>query len=189
MIDFICGEVVSVGEDSVVIQNNGIGYFLSVPANSLGGISKGSKAQFFTYLHIKQDGIALYGFLSESQRAMFEKLITVSGVGPKLAVTILGGMGVNELAMAIVAQDTNTLTSVKGLGKKTAERIILELGEKLTKTISLPAKNEQSLKADAIMLLKDLGISQSDAANRVQNAISSGATTIEQILEHSLKNN
>lgn len=187
MIDFLCGEVVDISDDGLVVANNGIGYALFAPANSLANYALGQKVQLYTYLQVKQDGVALFGFGSRQERSMFLRLITVSGVGPKMAVTILGGIDVKDLAMAILNQDTGTLTSVKGLGKKISERIILELSEKIGRQEFGAAASDKKT-GEAVSVLRTLGISASDAANRVKSALQNGAQTIEQILDYALKN-
>lgn len=188
MIDFICGDIVSVFDDSLVVENNGIGYCLTVPSNSLKNFSLGQKAQLFTYLQVKQDGIALFGFSSQEERSMFLRLITVSGVGPKMAATIMGGIKLKDLAMAIVNRDSQTLTSVKGLGKKLSERIILELNEKITGLELGQAVSGGGVAEEAVGVLHTLGVSASNAAERVKQAVSGGAETVEQILDYALKN-
>ncbi|HPG92658.1 MAG TPA: Holliday junction branch migration protein RuvA [Clostridia bacterium] len=189
MLDFICGEIVEINGDKVVVENNGIGYMMTVSGNAARNFAVGEKAQLFTYLQVKQDGLALFGFYSKEEKNMFLQLITVNGVGPKMAVTILSGIKIMDLAVAIVNQDTRTLSSVKGLGKKTSERIVLELKEKMSEYEMCAMGNiKTDIGDEAVSVLRTLGISEYNATKKVQEAIENGAKTTEEILSHALKN-
>ncbi len=162
----------------VVIDNNGIGYNVNVSLNTLSDLpSKGEKTKLYTYTHIKEDAFSLYGFTSLSEKNMFIKLIDISGVGPKMALGILSGMTGAALAVAVANNDVKSLSSIKGVGKKTAERIILELKEKVDITASDFAGSNTSINIssskeinDAIEALVALGITKNDAIKAVQKA-------------------
>lgn len=162
----------------VVIDNNGIGYNVNVSLNTLSALpSKGEKTKLYTYTHIKEDAFSLYGFTSLSEKNMFIKLIDISGVGPKMALGILSGITGAALAVAVANNDVKSLSSIKGVGKKTAERIILELKEKVDITASDFAGSNTSINIssskeinDAIEALVALGITKNDAIKAVQKA-------------------
>lgn len=169
----------------VVVDNNGIGYNINVSLNTLSDLpSKGEKTKIYTYTHIKEDAFSLYGFLSLAEKNMFIKLIDINGVGPKMALGILSGITTTALALAVANNDVKSLSSIKGVGKKTAERIILELKEKVdiasddfahaSSAIKISSSKEIN---DAIEALVALGISKNDAIKAVQKASESAKDT------------
>ena len=132
MYAFIEGTIDEKTADTVVIGAHGVGYELFVSARTLSEIGAvGETAKIYTRLQVREDAMTLYGFLRKDERAMYDRLITVSGVGPKAAMSVLAGLSVQELAMALVTADARVLSKVPGIGKKTAERLILELKEKV----------------------------------------------------------
>lgn len=193
MIDFVIGKIIEINDNIVVVENNGIGIELFVSMATLVGLKEGNNVKFFTYLQVREDGFSLFGFASRDEKKMFLRLISVGGVGPKVALSVLSGVSINELAMAILNNDTAKLTRVKGLGKKTAERIILELKEKISpiEAIGATEKNSQTTISregeEAIYVLMSLGLSNPDATSRVRKCIESGYSTAEEILSHALK--
>ncbi len=188
MFNFINGEVVSSENGMVVLLNNGIGFEIFVSASSQAKCEVGKNVQLFTFLQVKEDNVTLFGFADKQEKSMFIQLISVSGIGPKLAMTIMSGASAEEIATAIVSGNTNTLCSIKGLGKKTAERIILELKEKVAKTViatsvsSLTKEMQQT-----VALLVSLGCSEEDAIRRVKSAFDQGFTSSEDLLKISLR--
>lgn len=193
MFNFICGQVVAISDGKAVIENNGIGYDLTVSNYTLSQLSIGEKAQLYTYLQVREDALALFGFSSTEEKNMFLQLTTVSGIGAKVAMSILSGMQINDLGIAILNGDTSTLTTIKGLGKKTAERIILELREKMTafngkKSKAVAVIPLTSHMEEAVSVLRALGLSVNDASERAKKAYDKGAVTTEEILNYSLKN-
>lgn len=140
MYAYISGTLEELDSQQAVVDVNGIGYRIFVPGSIIQRMpSKGSRVKLFTYLHLREDCQDLYGFLEKEEKQFFEKLITVSGVGPKAALGMLSTHPVSQLALAIVTGDRNTLCAAPGIGKKTADRIILELKDKIDKdAISLP---------------------------------------------------
>lgn len=140
MYAYISGLLEEIDSNHVVIETNGIGYRIFVPGLILQRLpSRGSRIKLFTYLHLREDCQDLYGFLEKEERRFFEKLITVSGVGPKVALGMLSTLSASQLAFAIISGDRKTLCKAPGIGKKTAERIILELQDKIDKdTIQVP---------------------------------------------------
>lgn len=135
MISFIKGTLVASDIEGVVIEVNGIGYRVAMPYSSLAKLgSIGSQVQVLTYLYVREDALVLYGFASEEERGLFEKLITVSGIGPKVALSALSHLDAADLVAAIIAQDVSAVQKIPGVGKKTASRIVLELKDALGKS-------------------------------------------------------
>ncbi|MDD7165072.1 MAG: Holliday junction branch migration protein RuvA [Clostridia bacterium] len=194
MIAFIKGKVIDEFEGGVVLENNGIGYEILCSAALLAKLSAEKEGGVFTYLQVREDGLSLFGFDNKEEKRMFLKLISVSGIGPKMAMGILSGMRVNELATAIAMNDVKGLSRIKGLGKKTAERIILELRESVSAENAAIAA-EESFAApvftaedeDAIIALMGLGFSGIQSRNAVKTAKEQGAETIQDVISFALK--
>lgn len=196
MLSFIKGEAVDFGENTVVIDNGGIGYELTVSNVTVEKIKNGSRFVCLQcYMAVREDGISLYGFLTKEEKNMFLKLITISGVGPKAAIGILSGMEVYDLMRVIMASDIKALSKLKGVGKKTAERIVLELRGEIdaeSREIMESAKSagaEEALdadSADAISALRSLGFTQSEATEAVKKA-KPFAKTAEELVAKALR--
>lgn len=192
MFNFICGEIVEISEGYVVLKCGGIGYELSVSNFTLTKCKTGKEIQLFTFLSVKEDGIALFGFADADEKRMFLKLTSVSGVGAKTALTALSGISPNDLCVAIINADIAQLTRVKGLGKKTAERIVLELRGSLS-DYSFFESNTNALSAgitdnEAVSILVSLGLTKNEASTRVKTAMREGLTVTEDIVSFALKN-
>lgn len=195
MFDFICGEVVSSQDNYVVLKCNDIGYMLGVSISTMRKCIVGSHIQLFTYLAVREDAISLYGFSNIDERNMFLRLLTVSGIGAKTAMGILSSISINELAISILRQDVKSLSLVKGIGKKTAERIILELKEKispldlaLNQQANVGGSQEITSEAEqALTILLSLGLNKTEALRRIRKATDNGIATTEDILNASLK--
>lgn len=194
MIGFIKGIIVDTTENSVILENNGIGYNIFVSNTTLTQIQTKQTVCLFTYLNVREDALNLYGFATKEEKNMFLKLITISGVGAKVALGILSGIEVKNLMIAIISADTKTLSKIKGIGKKTAERIILELKGSLEVDSSLlqgeiVAEEFDALDKDmidAVSALRSLGITQSEAVKAVKKA-KVDATNIEELIALSLR--
>jgi Holliday junction DNA helicase RuvA len=131
MISYICGELVAVEKEKVILDVQGIGYGIFVSEETLGALPRiGEKMKLHTYLNVKEDAMQLYGFLNQETLEMFRLLITVSGIGPKGALHILSTLGAMELRFAVLAGDAKKIATAPGVGKKTAEKLILELKDK-----------------------------------------------------------
>lgn len=165
MIAFVEGEVVLKGEKFVVLDTGGVGYRLFVSPETLRKIpEKGQKIKLFTHLHQREDTQELYGFLNYAELEFFETLIHISGIGPKSGLGIMSIAPLDTLKKAIASGDTSYLTRVSGIGRKTAEKIVLELREKMAgKGISSVAAPELKEEADALDAMISLGYSQSEA--------------------------
>jgi len=188
LFSFISGTVAVKGDGSVVIENNGIGYELSVSSYTQDKCEAGAKISLFCHLNVKEDGVCLYGFWDSTEKQMFLKLVTVSGVGPKVAFAALSGLPLNELALAILTGDIKTLSRIKGLGKKTAERISLELREKVAAYAGGAAGADNTSRAaeEAAEALTYLGFSRADAVLMTKD-IDSKNKSAEQIISEALR--
>lgn len=185
MISYIKGELVYIGNDSVIVDNNGIGYNIGVSSNTITRLPHiNETVKIFTYMNVKEDGITLFGFISKEELNMFNMLIGVNGVGPKGALAVLSVLSPGEIALAVASNDIKTLSSGKGVGKKMAERIALELRDKVAKTesadlgdIHVTAVSDSSEKSDALAGLLVLGYSRTEAAKAVDSVYKDGMTS------------
>ena len=134
MINFLNGKLKEVLQDQIVVETGGIGFGIYFPASNFANLpSIDSDIKVFTYMHVKEDEMSLYGFLTREDREMFLKLLTVSGVGPKGALNIISNLGFSTLMKAIASEDSKLISSVQGIGSKTASKICIELGDKVRK--------------------------------------------------------
>lgn len=191
MIGYIEGKVIAVNESSIIVLCGGIGFELAVTTACLNRAEVGGNISLYTHLAVRDDGMFLFGFFTKDEKNMFLQLITVSGVGPKVAMSILSGMDLKTLAMSIITGDSKALSKIKGIGKKTAERIILELKESVApfdgdEIEGFKPKTENKDTLDAILALRSLGIPQSDAVRAVKS-VEDKANTIEELITLSLK--
>ena len=196
MYSYLKGKITESGENYIVVENNGIGYELNVSANAVCELSKQSgDVKVYCYLSVREDGVSLFGFSSEREKSMFLQLIGVSGVGPKLALTALSGMTTEQFAAAIVRSDVKALSKIKGVGKKTAERIVLELRDKVSKdyeavgetdVVTSAAKSEGA-NEDAVLALMTLGYTKQEAEAAVLKVQKDGMP-LEQLVYAALKN-
>lgn len=174
MFDYISGVLKRKSENYAVIDANGIGYKITMPSQSLAHLGEAETiATIYTYLYIREDLIELYGFSSPEERTSFEMLISVSGVGPKAAISILSAVPFSSLALAIVTNDPKTITKAQGVGPKLAQRIILELKDKI-KSRDLNTNDTDftpvvSQDDEAIEALVVLGYSRGEAENALKN--------------------
>ena len=168
MYSIISGSIAHLEDNAVVIENHGIGYKVFVTSHALGKLAGEANARLFTHTYVREDALALYGFLDRSDLVMFEMLISVSGIGPKAALGILSIADAKTVRAAIARQDASILTRVSGVGKKTADRVILELGNKIAK---LPAMEEEGVvtDTDALDALVSMGYSAGEARESLKN--------------------
>ena len=172
MIAHITGTVIGKRGGFVVLEAGGIGYRIAVTPDTLAGITK-TEASLFTYLAVRENALDLYGFLSEEDRSFFELLLSVSGIGPKTALSILSLAPGEALKSAVAAGDTSYLTSVSGIGRKSAEKIVLELKDKLRDLKDSHGGHAHD--SDTVEALKALGYSVKEAREAVQKIDSSVA--------------
>jgi Holliday junction DNA helicase RuvA len=192
MIAFVRGKFATKTPSRVVVDVNGVGYDLQISLNTYSAIANDAEGQLFTYLHLFENGQTFYGFATEAEKEMFLMLISVSGVGAATARMMLSGMKPDEIARAIVQSNTKQLESIKGIGRKSAERLIVELKDKLGKHAMenpLATLSMSSVDADSVNALVALGISRTMAENAVKKVMGiSPALPLEDIIKQALKN-
>lgn len=199
MYAYIKGEVVRIRDDSLVLDNNGIGYRILVPSSVLeSGIRKGDEVLLHTYFAVREDAMLLYGFLSEDDLEMFRLLLGVSGIGPKGALGVMSGLSADTLRFAVLSGDAATIAKAPGIGKKTAQKIILELKDKVDledafeKKVSHTEERTQagddSPEREAVLALTALGYSNAQALKAVRKAASyTEEITVEKLLKAALR--
>ena len=193
MISFLIGTIEEKLENSVVINCNGIGYEVLTSTATLSTLPlAGEDCKIYTYMQVREDGISLFGFTTIDERELFYKLISVSGVGPRVAVTILSGMNISDLIVSILKEDTIALSRIKGLGKKTAERICLELKDKLTPVGDVLIEQnvvsvDENVLNDACEALISLGLSKNEAL-KLSRQNANENSTAEEIIANVLRN-
>ena len=198
MFAYLDGIVAEKGLNELVLDVHGVGYSLSCSATTLAAAPvKGEKMKVYTYLSVKEDAVDLFGFATKEEKRMFQRLTGVSGIGPKSALAILGSMPLRDLTLAIVTGDTTALSRAPGVGKKTAQRISLELKEALSKEdipsgipggITLPAENiATDAVNEAIAALQALGYTASEATGAVAKIKNQG-TQADELVRLALKN-
>jgi len=176
VISTVKGRLVEKNQSSVVVEVGGLGYEVFVPGPLLARESRvGENLRLFTHLHVREDAIRLYGFAEREERELFVELLTVSRLGPSLALSILSSLTVDDFKRAVLQSNTSRLVEIKGIGQKTAERIILELKERLTppkEEYRSPAASAENNTADALEALLSLGYDRSEADSLVDRALS-----------------
>lgn len=190
MFAFLEGTVAYKQDGYVILNVNGVGYELFMSNYSVSALPPVNEiARVYTYLQVKEDGVALFGFSNMEEKELFLKLISVSGVGPKMAIGILSNISMQDLAKAIALNDVKILSTIKGVGKKTAERIAIELKDKVTFTMveSMPEQIIDSKAVDeAIIVLVSLGINKNDAL-RLAREYAREDSTAEDIVAKALR--
>jgi Holliday junction DNA helicase RuvA len=188
MIAYLRGRLLEKRPNHVLLDVNGVGYGVLIPVSTFSALpAPGQEAQLFIHTHVREDALALYGFSTEREKALFERLISVSGIGPRLAVTVLSGLPVDELTAAIRRGEVARLIRIPGVGRKTGERMILELREKLggleTETAPPGGVDEEVISA-----LLNLGCSRPNAEAAVEKARRDGAAeTFEPLFRAALQ--
>lgn len=196
MITFLEGIVADKDPTRVVLNVGGVGYEVFIPLSSYDRLpAAGDACKILTYDHVREDIHALYGFLTVDERRMFLMLLNISGIGPKLALTVLSGLSIRDLKASIAQADVKRLSSISGIGKKTAERIVVELRDKLGAGEAMEAITaqeemtpENARTRDAILALISLGHKQADAQQLVRNAAAGAKpdVTVEEIVRRAL---
>jgi Holliday junction DNA helicase RuvA len=165
MIGRLSGTLLEKHPPQILVDAHGVGYELDVPMSTFYNLpAQGEKVTLHTHFSVREDAQQLYGFLTAKEREVFRILIKISGVGPKLALAVLSGMSVDELAQAVATQETGRLVKVPGVGKKTAERLLLELKGKLADALPVSAAGPAAVTHDALNALMALGYSDKEAA-------------------------
>lgn len=198
MYEYIKGKMTDQSDSYIVVENNGIGYLINCPASISVQLGlPGADVMVFLYQSVREDDISLFGFSSKAQKEMFTELLSVSGVGPKVAHTICASLNPEQFAMAVLSDNVAMLSSVKGLGKKTAEKIIVEVRDKVKKKAKESGNNAvldtlggspsaPSVSNDAISALVVLGYKEADAQSAVASCYEDGLP-VEELIKRSLK--
>ena len=194
MIALLTGQIVFKSIDHVIVEVGGVGYRLFIPLSSFYSLPEQGTARFFVHTHVREDALLLYGFCTPEEKELFLLLLSVSGVGPKLALNILSHSPVSGLQEALADGDVKRLSSLPGIGKKTAERLILELKEKVDK-LATPPRSKATVAAgktatsfdDALSALINLGYKESQARKVLETLEIPPGTTLEQVLKGALK--
>jgi len=196
MIAFLRGRVVDKQPNRVIVDIQGVGYDVHVPLSTYYEIGEeGSDVALRVHTHVREDALQLYGFLTDLERQLFERLIGISGIGPKLAVAVLSGMDPRDLVTSVQRADVARLTGIPGVGKKTAERIILELKDRLAHLAAPAASDTGSilsepdrLRTDLLSALQNLGYHRPQAEKAIESAMQSMTDpTLEQALKAALR--
>ncbi|RHU75594.1 Holliday junction branch migration protein RuvA [Ruminococcus sp. TF06-23] len=201
MIAFVRGTAVDMTENSVIVEAGGIGYEIYMTGTDLSQIHMGEEVKIHTYFNVREDAMQLYGFRSKDDLQMFKLLLGVNGVGPKAAVGVLAGITADELRFAILSDDVKTLSKAPGIGKKTAQKLILELKDKmkLEDAFELKLAHEQEKavaglgeisdgRQEAVEALVALGYSSTDALRAVRKVTDVAPDDVEGLLRAALKN-
>lgn len=194
MIHYIKGELAHISENEIVIENNGIGYVIEVPLSVLPALpSKNEEVKIYTELYVREDMLKLFGFLTEEDLQIFRMLITVSGIGPKGALAILSLMTPEQLRFAILANDVDQISAAKGIGKKTASKLVIELQDRLkakagssNETAAVASGGrEVSSRSEAVEALVGLGYSVAEATAALKRV--SEENSLEEMIKLALR--
>ena len=192
MISFLKGNKVEIDVSKVVIDVNGVGYKVNISLRTFSKIKDLKNLQIHTHLHVKEDAHTLYGFYNKRERNTFLSLISISGVGPSTAIVILSSLSADELKLAILDSDVNKIKSVKGIGLKTAERIILELKDKINideiEDIKLSNNIGNTIRDEALSALSSLGISKNVVEHHIDSILEANKDiNLEDLIKEILK--
>ena len=182
MIASLQGILESAGNDWAIVNVNGIGFLVHAPTSTLSALgAPGRKVKLYTQLQVREDGVALHGFASPDELRLFQILIDVPGLGPKLAMSMLSAMNVEQLTTAIATNNTDLLRTIPGIGKKISERLVLELRDKIgTGWVAVPATLAAQENAEVISVLTSLGYSVAEASRAVASLPPSPDLTLEE---------
>ncbi|MEE1028814.1 MAG: Holliday junction branch migration protein RuvA [Agathobacter sp.] len=200
MYSYIKGELAEVNTDHIVVETGGIGYMVYVPAQSLKYLpSIGDDIKIYTYLYIREDAMILYGFLTKDDLEVFKLLITVSGIGPKGGLSILSTLSSDDLRFAILSGDSKAISKAPGIGSKTAQRVIIDLKDKMSleeafekklenteNALKMPEGNS-AVKNDAVLALNALGYSSTESLKAVSKVEITEGMDVEDVLKQALK--
>ncbi|MBE5945918.1 MAG: Holliday junction branch migration protein RuvA [Lachnospiraceae bacterium] len=196
MFAYIKGKIEYISEDGFVIENNGIGYSVLSSGNVTGKLSLHDNTVIYTYLHVREDGINLFGFLSQDEISVFKMLISVSGIGPKGALAIMTVLTVDELRIAVLSEDYKAISKANGVGTKTAQRVVIELKDKfklddvlsgLSDQADLPDTGSNDIITETAMALTSLGYSNVEALRAIKKVKDADKMSVEELLKASLK--
>lgn len=192
MITHLRGKLVEKNPTNVIVECNGIGYFAHISLNTFSSLSDDENVFLYTYLSVKEDSNTLYGFVSKIEREIFKLLISVSGVGPSIARTMLSSMSTEEIQHAIASSDVATIQSVKGIGAKTAQRVIIDLKDKIIKTYGIDevsVSQSNTNKEEALSALEVLGFTNKQSGRVIDRILKEDNTmSVENLIKQALKN-
>ena len=191
MIEYISGQIIDLTPTSVILECNGIGYFLNISLTTYSALSSKDSGKLYVYEAIREDAYILYGFLDRRERELFLLLISVSGVGPNTARMILSSLTPPELEQVIASGSVNMLKGVKGIGAKTAQRIIVDLKDKIKRggdTLNISTPSNSEVQEEALAALVMLGFSQVQSQKAIQKLLKeSPLMTVEEVIKAALK--
>jgi Holliday junction DNA helicase RuvA len=189
MIARIRGILLQKSPTSVLIETGGIGFQLHIPVSSMNAIGEpGQEVQLFTVLHVREDALQLFGFATRQEKELFLQLISVSGIGPRLAQSVLSGISVDDFRTAIHQQNFSALSSIPGIGRKTAERLVVELKDKIGMAAQ-PSKTEGRIPVgeEAVMALLSLGYKRNQAESVIRKLTQESSMPIEELIRRALR--
>ncbi len=197
MIAYLEGKLIEKNPTHLILEVNGVGYSINIPVSSYASVGEvGQTVKVLTYQYVREDELRLYGFASGQEKALFELLISVNGVGPRVALGILSSISVEDFQRSVLAEDLDILTHISGVGKKTAQRLVVELKEKLGK-VDLGVERGVEVKErigvpgdeEAVLALVSLGYNKLDARKAVQkvNSESKESLPVEELIKRALK--
>lgn len=198
MYSYIKGELVEILDETIVLEANNIGYNIHIPASMIDSFNgTGQTVKVYTYFHVKEDSMKLYGFLTRDDLNIFKLLLGVNGIGPKGALAILTVMTPDDLRFAVLGEDAKTIAKAPGIGTKTAQRLILELKDKLNLEDAFEVKSNHvaeksgnsvsGVKSEAVQALTALGYSSTEALKAVNGVEFTADITVEEVLKAALK--
>ena len=191
MITHIRGKLIEKNPTFVVIETNGIGYLLHISLNTYSKLPDAEAVFLHTHLQVKEDSHTLYGFISQIEREIFRLLISVSGVGPSIARTMLSSMSTDEIQQAIASGNVDVIQSVKGIGAKTAQRVLVDLKDKIAKTFAIDTNSEvldNTSKNEALTALEVLGFNKKQAEKIIDKILLENASiNVENLIKQALK--
>ena len=200
MVSYVRGELVAIEEEKVIIDVNGVGFGIFMPAQSMNYLPMiGEEVRLHTYMNVREDAIQLFGFLTKDDLKVFKLVISVSGIGPKGGLSILSQLSPDDLRFAVMANDSKAIAKAPGIGKKTAEKLIIELKDKLSiedvlnkvddsETIIANTGASNEIQAEAVQALVALGYGNTESMKAVKKVQMDENTTVEEVLKLALKN-
>lgn len=194
MIGFVEGIIEYIDVDKIVVNNNGVGYSVFMPASQIDTLNVDETVRVFTYLNVREDAIQLFGFLTRDDLEVFKLLITVNGIGPKGGLAVLSTITTDDLRVAVISEDAKAISKAPGIGAKTAQKVIIELKDKLNLEDVLEPKldanfqvNDNNSMSEAVMALVALGYSQADAYRAVKSIDNIEELDVENVIKMALK--
>lgn len=194
MIGFVEGIIEYIDVDKIVVNNNGVGYYVFMPASQIDTLNVDETVRVFTYLNVREDAMQLFGFLTRDDLEVFKLLITVNGIGPKGGLAVLSTITTDDLRVAVISEDAKAISKAPGIGAKTAQKVIIELKDKLNLEDVLEPKldanfqvNDNNSMSEAVMALVALGYSQADAYRAVKSIDNIEELDVENVIKMALK--